>query len=380
MATELEYINMESRARLLGYPLESYKVITDDGYVLTLFRMVSSKKCNMSDIEIRKKPILVQHGLLVSSTSWLLSEANNSLPCLLADACYDVWLGNFRGTNYSRLHTKFGSNSREFWDFSWHEMGIYDLPAMIDFILKVTRFKSLHYVGHSQGTTTFFVMASTRPKYNSKITSMHALAPVAYIGNLVSPILRILGPMVGQPSLIFELLGDMLVVPSSRLLALMGYEACKKSSPLESICSNLMFLFVGYDTENFNKTLIPDIIATSVNAGASAKQLIHYGQIIASHKFREYDHGTVRNLFHYAQSTAPEYNISKITAPVYIYFGNNDWLTSIEDIRRLAVRLPNLKSAYRVPYARFNHLDFMFAENVTELVYNAVLKNLKRYE
>lgn len=75
--------------------------------------------------------------------------------------------------------------------FSWHEMGVFDLPAYIDYILERTARSQLHYIGHSQGTTTFFVMASTRPEYNQKIKSMHALAPVAYFEHNTNLLLKI---------------------------------------------------------------------------------------------------------------------------------------------------------------------------------------------
>lgn len=75
---------------------------------------------------------------------------------------------------------------------SWHEIGYYDLPAMIDFILKKTNQKKLSYIGHSQGTTSFFVMASTRPSYNKKIKIMVALAPVVYMKHLWNPFIQLL--------------------------------------------------------------------------------------------------------------------------------------------------------------------------------------------
>ncbi len=61
---------------------------------------------------------------------------------------------------------------------------------MIDYVLQQTGFEKLHYIGHSQGTTSFFVMASERPAYNDKILSMQALAPVAFMSNLRSPFVR----------------------------------------------------------------------------------------------------------------------------------------------------------------------------------------------
>lgn len=63
-------------------------------------------------------------------------------------------------------------------------MGMYDLPAMIDYILYETGQKQLFYIGFSQGTTQFWVLMSLRPEYNKKIKLMSALAPVAYTGHI----------------------------------------------------------------------------------------------------------------------------------------------------------------------------------------------------
>lgn len=62
-------------------------------------------------------------------------------------------------------------------------MGYYDIPAMIDLILNVTGHQKLYYIGHSMGTTVFYVMASTRPEYNNKIRAMFSLAPVVFQSN-----------------------------------------------------------------------------------------------------------------------------------------------------------------------------------------------------
>lgn len=71
---------------------------------------------------------------------------------ILADAGYDVWLGNNRGNKYSRKHKILdpNKNAEKFWDFSWNEMGKYDLPAEIDYVLSNTGQDSLFYAGHSQ--------------------------------------------------------------------------------------------------------------------------------------------------------------------------------------------------------------------------------------
>lgn len=73
---------------------------------------------------------------------------------------------------------------------------MHDLPAMIDYIAKTTGQKIL-YLGHSMGTTAFFVMASERPEYQDKIQAMFAMAPVAYCGRMPNPILQFISRFNG---------------------------------------------------------------------------------------------------------------------------------------------------------------------------------------
>ena len=59
-------------------------------------------------------------------------------------------------------------------------MGTKDVPAMINFVLKLTgNSKLAAYVGHSEGTTQFFIGASMMPEYfHEKVNLFVALAPV----------------------------------------------------------------------------------------------------------------------------------------------------------------------------------------------------------
>lgn len=125
---------------------------------------------------------------------------------ILAEQGYDVWLGNARGTYYSRNHVSLNpDNSREFWQFSWEEIGARDLTAMIDYTLQVSGKSRLHYIGHSQGTTVFWTMASLRPEYNDKIISMQALAPVAFMRYNENPLFVALGPHANNIEVILGL-------------------------------------------------------------------------------------------------------------------------------------------------------------------------------
>lgn len=76
---------------------------------------------------------------------------------ILADQGYDVWIGNARGNKYSRAHTYLDPDTGvDFWDFTWHQIGVYDLPAMIDYVLEQTGQEDMFYIGHSQVIITFF--------------------------------------------------------------------------------------------------------------------------------------------------------------------------------------------------------------------------------
>jgi lysosomal acid lipase/cholesteryl ester hydrolase len=71
---------------------------------------------------------------------------------------------------------------------SWHEMGIYDAPAMIDKILAVPGLSKISYIAYSMGTAQYLVMLSERPEYNAKIEKGVLLAPAAIINQSTSPI------------------------------------------------------------------------------------------------------------------------------------------------------------------------------------------------
>lgn len=62
-------------------------------------------------------------------------------------------------------------------------MGLFDLPATIDYILNQTGHPQLYFVGHSQGTTNLMVLLSEKPEYNKFIAAASLLAPVAYLSH-----------------------------------------------------------------------------------------------------------------------------------------------------------------------------------------------------
>lgn len=91
-------------------------------------------------------------------------------------------------------------------NFSFDECGYYDIPAMIDYIVAKTGNEKVYFVGHSQGTSEFFAMASRRQEYNDRIALMSALAPVAYMNHIRSPMIEFAGKHIEEMQVFFLLL------------------------------------------------------------------------------------------------------------------------------------------------------------------------------
>ena len=88
------------------------------------------------------------HGILSSSDSFITNDENKALAFVLANRGYDVWLGNNRGNKHALNHIIYSSLDNEFWDFSFDEMAIHDLPAAFLYIFLKTEMQII-YIGHS---------------------------------------------------------------------------------------------------------------------------------------------------------------------------------------------------------------------------------------
>jgi len=169
-----------------GMRFEEHKIVTEDGYILSAYRLPGKLTEKMRDTK-GKPPVMLQHGLLDNSATFTIGAFNLSLPFLLSEAGYDVWMTNTRGNfnSYEHLNPKeysvFDAHSK-YWNFSFDEMAIYDLPANIEYILDYTSHEKLTYIGHSQGTIQFFA-ANSMKNWASKIEAFVGLGPVMYIKN-----------------------------------------------------------------------------------------------------------------------------------------------------------------------------------------------------
>uniref|UniRef100_A0A1I8PSP0 Lipase n=1 Tax=Stomoxys calcitrans TaxID=35570 RepID=A0A1I8PSP0_STOCA len=342
------------------YPIETHYVTTEDKYILCLHRISNRGK----------PPVFLMHGLLDSSAAWVIMGPTKSLGYYLYDNDYDVWMGNARGNRYSRNHTDLNPDKDElFWTFSWHEIGVNDLPAMLDYVLKQTGYKKIGYFGHSQGTTAFWVMCAMHPKYNEIITMMHAIAPVAFMKHLKAPLL--------------PLAQTALEAAQNRISEFMPHtkwfwKSCFLSKLTEVACVEALFQIMGRDLPQTNMTMLPAILG-HFPAGCNLKQITHYLQLVENDRFCLFDYGLEENMKLYKQSSPPDYPLEKITAPVGLYYTLNDYLTNDVDVERLAQLLPNVVKKKLFPSKTWNHMALIWGIDAREAACKDMLETMKKY-
>ncbi|KOB70584.1 Lipase [Operophtera brumata] len=349
-----------------------HNVVTSDGYILELHRIPHGRGDTPGD----RPAVLLVHGLLSSSADYLIMGPGNALGYLLADAGYDVWLGNARGNYYSRQHISLNPDSilnKDFWRFSWDQIGLYDLPAFIDYILKINGQDKLHYIGHSQGGTSFLVLNSLRPEYNEKFISFQGLAPASFFDN--------------NENTMFNTLANYESILETTAFALNAQEIfgsqdfitrhCVEGSIFNNFCqSALSGLF---NREYYNSTMLP-VILGHTPAGAAIRQVAHYGQVIRSNSFRRYNYNALTNLREYGSLTPPEYNLSLVTAPAYLHYGLADRQVDYRDLLKLANILPNVVKVNQAERETFNHFDFLWAMDVKEVMYDDIVASMRHAE
>uniref|UniRef100_A0A8C4PMW4 Lipase n=2 Tax=Equus asinus TaxID=9793 RepID=A0A8C4PMW4_EQUAS len=355
-----------------GFPSEEHLVETEDGYILCLHRIPHGRK-NRSDKGPRPV-VFLQHGLLADSSNWVTNLPNSSLGFILADAGFDVWMGNSRGNTWSRKHKTLSVSQDEFWAFSFDEMANYDLPASINFILNKTGQEQVYYVGHSQGTTIGFIAFSRIPELAKKIKMFFALAPVASLEFCTSPMVK----LANFPDLLIkDLFGVKEFLPQSKCLKWLSIHVCTHVI-LKELCGNLFFILCGFNERNLNMSRVA-VYTTHSPAGTSVQNMLHWGQAVRLQKFQAFDWGSsTKNYFHYNQSYPPTYNVKDMTVPTAVWSGGHDWLADVKDVNVLLTQITNLVYHKYIP--EWEHLDFIWGLDAPWRLYNEMVNLMRKYQ
>jgi len=350
-----------------GYPVEVHTATTTDGYLLTMFRIPRPGA----------PVVFLQHGLLDSCFTFVNNFEEQSVSFLLYDHGYDVWIGNNRGNKWGKAHSDLDTSSDEFWDFSWDEMAMFDLPTMLKTTLDTTGMDHISaYMGHSEGTIQAFsgFGLPSNQDIASRVNLFVALAPVAYVSNQRSLMLRLLADV--DTPFILHTLGVQQFLPDTGVVSALAPGFCRAAP---GVCDDVVTMICGPST-NLNETRMP-LYTSEFPAGTSVKNMMHWANGVKHDKFQMFDYGTDKlNQEHYGSDSPPLYNLTAMPVPVALFYGGNDYLADVKDVQRLLAELNPAKVVYVDQQVDYAHMDFVWAYQANDRIYSKILDLIDQYK
>ncbi|POI22733.1 hypothetical protein CIB84_013519, partial [Bambusicola thoracicus] len=229
----------------------------------------------------------------------------------------------------------------------FHEMAMYDVPAMVNFILQHTGQEKLFYIGHAQGNSLgeweqgagcakSFIAFSSMPHLAEKINLFFALAPLYTFHHVEGPVLKI----AFLPDTLLKVwrCGDLFlpllqIIFGTKQLTLVGRKeraiiakTCSNTLTAE-VCENEIFLIGGYNKKNLN------IVGVS--------------------------------------------RIEDMTVPTALWSGGHDWVNPPPETRRLLFRITNIIHLEHFP--DWNHFDHHWGKDAPQRMYRQIVNLMDKY-
>ncbi|EAS07417.1 ab-hydrolase associated lipase region protein (macronuclear) [Tetrahymena thermophila SB210] len=366
------HMEFEDYVRYYKYPIQRHEVATPDGYILTVFRIQAKYQ---KEFKQGLPVVYLQHGLLDSSDSFIVNQESKAPAFMLANRGYDVWLGNFRGNKHSRSHVILNPESpnkeevRRFWNFSFHEMGVIDIPSIFEYIHNFTD-RKINFIGHSQGSMSMFVaLTEEHPVVKAYINQFIALGPIAYIQHVTSIPLQLYNfarQFIDLTQLLYKI-EFYEFIPSTWFTT----EVVSRFCNVFPLACSYAYGLVGSIDPMLDQNDRYDVISAHIPSGTSLKNMMHFHQLISTYEFKRFDYGPEKNMKYYGQKTAPFYDLSKINIPVALFLGTEDRLAVKEDVLRLKRELSNASELY-FQEIHSGHTSFMWGKDMSyfEEVFN----------
>lgn len=249
------------------------------------------------------------------------------------------------------------------------QFAFHDIPDSINYILATTYQPSLSYVGFSQGTAQAFATLSIHPNLNDRVDVFIALAPAMSPAGLHNSVVDAL--MKASPEVIFLAFGRRSILSSATMWQSILYPPIF----VRIIDMFLIFLFnwAGKNISPHQKlAAYPHLYSFT-----STKSVVHWFQIIRNKSFQMFDDDVHAPLS--IGATDRYYKVAKfptrnIKTPIVLLFGGSDSLVDIDVMLR---ELPRHTIVREVPH--FEHLDFLWGQQVDTLVFPHVFDALEKY-
>lgn len=391
-ATHTEFYDLCVLAQQIGLDNCTHvPTTTSDGFIIDMIRFPN-----------RGRPaVFLQHGLEDTAITWFaLTSQSKNLATMLYAQGFDVFLGNSRGNHYSQANVDHPAmDSAIYFDLIDFDQMNRDTFACVAKILKITNRTSVSYVGHSQGTTSFFnAISSFEEPVNPQMQAEHEkirafiaqsvdvailVAPVAHAGHVSSLVMRVLAALDFDKWVALFGFKWFLGSGVDWILRQVGDLVCPNWG---DVCQDLLMVICGQDSpSSINVTTIERALQADPGA-TSVKNMQHWAQMIRHNKFAMYDYGSsAANTQHYGQPLPPVYNLSSITKntapPLVIVSGADDTLADPTDVANLLKTLaPGGAVVQNIgPLAGFAHLDFVWADSAHQVLYPQLISLIRTY-
>jgi pimeloyl-ACP methyl ester carboxylesterase len=339
--------SFEALCRLRGYNVDTHEVITEDGFILTVFRVYKSQPTD--------RPVLMVHGFLGSSDDFVINHSAKPPAFRLVDAGFDTWLGNVRGSTYSQKHKTLTIENKEFWDWSAAEISRFDIKAMISYVKAYTHKEKIAYFGHSQGAVVGLALLALDPTANKDISIYASIAGTG-------------GSFSHQPWLV-TLAGSDFV---TQVLEFFGIHSvmCNRSAYVSKFFAAFPYLAYRFFKQRFDIDINGDTgehlafymsrypSCTSVKSVKLRASLGNKEKTITLP-----DYGKEKNLIMYGSEKTSVLNFTSISTKVAVFGGKHDKIIYKEDVDHLGSILNKESLVFLKSDYELDHVGFLLSKN-----------------
>lgn len=206
---------------------------TDDGWNIAMhFHMPRYPKPNAF-------PVIMSHGIAVNKFGVDLDESH-SLPYYLKQNGYPVFVLSLRGVGKS-----YHSSKTRYRDFTFDDIVLYDVPAVIRRVKELTGAPKINWIGHSMGSMIMYGFLGRELPGSEDVASFTALAGPGKIEHAKTSIWGSIAHMPWLPRVLDMKFGAQIISPlTGRFL-----------TPIENII---------YDSENISRVTIRRLMKNGI--------------------------------------------------------------------------------------------------------------------
>jgi pimeloyl-ACP methyl ester carboxylesterase len=338
----------------------NYDVVVEDQYPVTLTRVKGGKK----------GPVLLVHGVAVSSAMFTLPTVRQNFVDFLRDNGYDIWLLDWRGSIIHPLR-----------QFTLDDAARLDLPAAVRKVRAVTEARKVQVVAHCAGSNVVF-MAMSRgllPDVSCLVASqvgLHINVPPAstlksraHLADRLAQLgAKSLSPSDddGQPLMQFAF---------GRMTDVFHHECSS------TFCHRLTFTYGHlYHHHRMNKAT-HDALPSQFGA-CNIVALRHFSQLVLAGHAQMFDYGRKGNMKAYGSPAPPDYlDPAHFKLPITFLSGelNQTWLP--ESTKRtyewlVSANGPRFYTRHVMP--GYGHIDTFMGADASTDTYPLMLEQLEK--